>query len=88
MLIILFTTLMLCVLVIYAKKTILQQNNAFAKINISDSLLYWYTQSDIKKANTPKQKWVFRFNNLANSLLVLFSLIVLVSFAIVLLSLA
>lgn len=88
MLAILLISLMLCVLVIYAKKTVMQQNNLPVKGNVAESVLYWYTPSDFKKLNNPKHKWILRFNNLANSLLLLFTLVVLVSCAIVLLSLA
>lgn len=88
MIAVLFISIMLGILVIYAKITVLQQNKNLIKVSISESLLYWYTQADFKKATTQQQKWVLRFNNIANSILLFFTLIILVTFAILLLSLA
>lgn len=85
---ILCTALMLGILIIYAKKTVLEQNKNLIKVNISESLFYWYTSADFKKASNSQQKWVLRFNNLANTLLIIFTLIILVTFSILLLSFA
>ena len=88
MIIILLITLALSLAVFYLKSKILQQNPTLIKANTGESLLLWFTTNDFKKVTTNQQKWVLRFNNLANTLFIVFSLIAMVCFAIILLSLA
>lgn len=88
MIAILLITLALSVVIFCLKSKILQQYPSLIKTNTGESLLLWFTPNDFKKVTTNQEKWVLHFNNLANTLLLIFSLVAMVCFAIVLLSIA
>jgi hypothetical protein len=88
MIAILLITLTLGIVIFYIKFKILQQYPSLIETNTGESLLLWFTPNDFKKVTNNQEKWVLHFNNVVNTLLIVFSLIAMVCFAIVLLSVA